>query len=324
MSEPVSGRIIMCQGSGCVACPDGSRAAVTIVTPSGACLACCDGCARYMYGNLPQYYRILPLSEWYDQYEDAKASAAVSGIVECEVVSEPAAQASREAPEGAGALPAAPPRKAPREIQESAARMPPHQHGYPGAAQGTSASSPAEPGGRAIGRHRASRSSDRARSAGRNSTAIVAGLLSVAASWAIGIFLISWANHLGARDYTYDVIPWALWGAFFVAAPLLALALRVIAAIAKAAAAEHRRYREWKASLPPEQRMAVELAEAAAMAAAAVAMHEHHKRTDARLTSSAMGCTMPDGHTPRPSQRIASYRQQDPQAPAPSARDPGD
>jgi hypothetical protein len=62
--------------------------------------------------------------------------------------------------------------------------------------------------------------------------------------------------------------------------------------------------------LTPEQRTAVELAEATAMTAAAVALWERHKRVDARLTSSVMGRTMPDGHTMRPSDRIASYRQQ--------------
>jgi hypothetical protein len=83
----------------------------------------------------------------------------------------------------------------------------------------------------------------------------------------------------------------------------------VIAGIAKAAAGEHRRYHEWKASLLPEQRMAVELAKAAALTAAAIAMWERHKRVDARLTSSVMGRTMPDGHTMRPADRLASYRQ---------------
>ena len=49
--------------------------------------------------------------------------------------------------------------------------------------------------------------------------------------------------------------------------------------------------------------------------AAAIAMQERHKRTDARLTSSVRGRTMPDSHTLRPSQRIAHYRQQPPQEP---------
>lgn len=131
----------------------------------------------------------------------------------------------------------------------------------------------------------------------------------------LGIFLVSWGNHLSATDYTYDVIPWALWGTFFIAAPLLVLALQVIVGVAKAAAAEHRRYVAWKETLPHEQRAAIELAEAAALTAAAIAAHERHKRTNARLSASVMGYTMPDGRTPRPSQRIAAYQQQAPRAP---------
>jgi hypothetical protein len=124
-----------------------------------------------------------------------------------------------------------------------------------------------------------------------------------------GIFLVSWGNHLAAQNYYYSVLPWGFWGAFFIALPVIALAIVVVAAIAHVAAGEHRQYRAWKASLPPEERMAVELAEAAALTAAAIAWHEHNKRVDARLTSSVMGYTMPDGHTMRPSDRIASYQQ---------------
>jgi hypothetical protein len=75
----------------------------------------------------------------------------------------------------------------------------------------------------------------------------------------------------------------------------------VIVEAAQAAPAEHRRYREWKAGLPPEQRPVVELAEAAALAA--VSLHERHKRVDAQLTASVVRNTMPDGITPRPTQR---------------------
>ena len=46
------------------------------------------------------------------------------------------------------------------------------------------------------------------------------------------------------------------------------------------------------------------------MTAAAIAMRKHHRRTDTRLTSSVMGHTMPDGHTMRPTDRLAAYRQQ--------------
>jgi len=143
----------------------------------------------------------------------------------------------------------------------------------------------------------------------------------MAASVALGIFLVSWGNHLAAQNYDYDVAPRGTWGAFFLALPLIVGVAWLLAAIVRTAAAEHQRYRAWKARLTPEQRAAVELAEAAATAAV-VAMWEHHKRTDARLTSSVMGRTMPDGHTPRPSQRIEAYRQQAPLAPGPVAQDP--
>jgi hypothetical protein len=135
-------------------------------------------------------------------------------------------------------------------------------------------------------------------------------IAAAANSEGLGIFLVTWGNQLSARDYCCKVIPWALRGAFFIAAPLLALALRVIAAIAKDAAAEHRCCQSWKATLTPEQRAAVEVAETAAAAAAAIAMWEHHKRVDAGLTSSVMGRTMPDGHTLRPLDKMAAYRQQ--------------
>jgi hypothetical protein len=110
----------------------------------------------------------------------------------------------------------------------------------------------------------------------------------------LGVALIGWGNHLSAQDYNYDVVPWGCWGAFFIALPFIAGAIRLLAAIAHVAAGEHRQYRAWKASLPPEERMAVELAEAAALTAAAIAWHEHNKRVDAQLTSSVMGYTMPD------------------------------
>jgi hypothetical protein len=120
---------------------------------------------------------------------------------------------------------------------------------------------------------------------GKQALAIAAA----AGSEGLGVALISWGNHLSAQDYTYDVVPWGFWGAFFIALPVIALANVVVAAIAKAAAAEHQRYRAWKTSLPPEQRMAVELAEAAAMTAAAVAWHAHNKKVDARLSASVIG-----------------------------------
>jgi hypothetical protein len=127
---------------------------------------------------------------------------------------------------------------------------------------------------------------------GKQALAIAAA----AGSEGLGVALISWGNHLSAENYYYDVVPWGFWGAVFIALPVIAPAIVVVAGITRAVATEHRRYREWKAALTPEQRAAVGLAEAAALTAAAIAMWEHHKRVDARLTSSVMGRTMPDGH----------------------------
>jgi hypothetical protein len=112
---------------------------------------------------------------------------------------------------------------------------------------------------------------------------------SAMASVALGVFLISRGNHLSAQDYNYDVIPWGFWGSFFMALPVIAGAIWLGAAVVRAAAAERQRYRAWKATLAPEQRMAVELSETAALTAAAVAWHQHHKRLDARLSASVMG-----------------------------------
>jgi len=131
----------------------------------------------------------------------------------------------------------------------------------------------------------------------------------------VGVFLITWGNYLASREGTYSNAPWSFWGVVFILMPMWAGIGWVVTEVVKFSAQQHRRYREWKASLTPQQRAAVDLAEAAAMTAAAIAMQERHKRTDARLTSSVMGRTMPDGHTLRPSQRIAYYRQHPPREP---------
>jgi len=49
----------------------------------------------------------------------------------------------------------------------------------------------------------------------------------------------------------------------------------VVTETVKFSAQQHRRCREWKASLTPQQRAAADLAEAAAMTAAAIAMRRH-------------------------------------------------
>jgi len=139
----------------------------------------------------------------------------------------------------AAALPAASARDAVQHApQEATAPESPHQHSL--AARGDGAATSAEPAGRAIGRHRASRSSDGAGSGGRNGVAIAAAL-SVTASWAIGIFLIFWGKHVSAQNPDYEIGPWACWGAFFVLLPLIVGAIRALAVLVRIVAEEHRR-----------------------------------------------------------------------------------
>jgi hypothetical protein len=141
---------------------------------------------------------------------------------------------------------------------------------------------------------------------GKQALAIAAA----AGSEGLGVALISWGNHLSAENYYYDVVPWGFWGAVFIALPVIALANRVVAGIARAVAAEHRRYREWKAGPAARAAGGGRAGRGGGGDRSPIAMWEHHKRVDARLTSSVMGYTMPDGHIPRPSDRIAAYRQQ--------------
>src|SRR5579859_2847620 len=91
------------------------------------------------------------------------------------------------------------------------------------------------------------------------------------ACWTGGIILIAHADQLGAQNYDYNGQPLDVAGAALILLPLIIAALWITARIAGMAAGEHSRYRAWKATLPPEQRTAVELAEAAALTAAAIA-----------------------------------------------------
>lgn len=137
---------------------------------------------------------------------------------------------------------------------------------------------------------------------------LAASALASAASWTAGIFLIVHANQLGAANYDYNGQPLDVLGVFCILLPFIGVAAWIAVRLVRAAAAEHRRYQAWKASLPPGQRAAVEAGEAVALAAAALAWHEHNKRTSARLTSSVMGRTMPDGRTPRLTQQLPPRR----------------
>ena len=259
---------------------------------SGALTLSCDECARRQYNHLPGSYRVLPLSEYRDWYAEARSQVqdAVT-VVTAEVINEASARAAAPSPAPvvprAAAISAEGPAPAPAPAPAAAVGGPP-----PGSSPGAPAAGP----GKKISRQ-------------ATRTLLGAGI-AVTACVASGIFVITWGNHLASQDGTYSNAPWSFWGVVFTLMPLWTGIGWIVTEVVKFSAQQHRRYREWKASLTPEQRAAADLAEAAAITAAAVAMWKHHKRTDARLTSSVMGRTMPDGHTMRPSDRLASYRQQ--------------
>lgn len=71
--------------------------------------------------------------------------------------------------------------------------------------------------------------------------------------------------------------------------PTLITAIWLFVVILKLAIEEHRRYRAWKATLSPQERFAVDMAEAAAMWAQHLRLREHHKRVQHKNTVSALG-----------------------------------
>ena len=275
--------ILYCENTGCLIRRRQRPAAVTLMGIwSGTLTLSCDECARMQYNHLPGSYRVLPLSEYRDWYAEARSQMHDSvAVVTAEVISEAAAPSPAPVVPQAAAISARGPAPAPAAAAS-------------GPSPGSSPGAPAAGPGKKMSRHAAR-------------TLLGAGI-AVTACVAFGVFLINWGNHLASQDGTYSSAPWIFWGVVFILMPLWAGTGWVVTQVVKFSAQQHRSYREWKASLTPQQRAAVDLAKAAAMTAAAVAMWQRHKRTDARLTSSVMGRTMPDGHTMRPTDRLASYR----------------
>ena len=279
---------ILCENTGCLIRRRQRPAAVTLASIwSGALTLSCDECARRQYNHSPGSYRVLPLSEYQDWYAQARNQMRDAvAVVTAEVIDD--ASAAPGAPSPAPVLPraAAISARGSAPAPGAVAELPPG--GSPGA--------PAAGPGKKMSRQAA--------------RMLLGAGIGVTACVAFGIFLITWGNHLASQDGTYSNAPWSFWGVVFILMPLWAGIGWVVTKVVNFSAQQHRRYREWKASLTPQQRAAADLAEAAAMTDAAMAMWEHHKRTNARLFSSVMGRTMPDGHTMRPSDRIAAYRQQ--------------
>jgi len=78
-------------------------------------------------------------------------------------------------------------------------------------------------------------------------------------------------------------------GLVMILIPLLALAVRITIDVIKLIIAESRRYRAWKRTLSPQERFAVDMAEAAAMWALHLRLREHHKRVQHKNMISALG-----------------------------------
>jgi hypothetical protein len=245
---------------------------------------CCDECARSVYNRHPGLYQLLPVSAYADRYAVAReAMYATPQTVAGKVISEAppmtGQEAVREIPAIEDALPASP-------ATQPAPEPPRQRYSLLGFAQD------GEP------RQTLSRP---------QRTVLAASLLG--ACVVLGIALLSIGNHVSTYNDAGGT-PLVVWGIFFVLMPLWAGAGWVIVKSAKFWAEQRRRYQEWKASLTPEQRAAVELGEAAAAVVATLEMIHHAREMGRRNTSSAMGYTMPDGHSPRPSQRLAALRQQ--------------
>jgi hypothetical protein len=123
---------------------------------------------------------------------------------------------------------------------------------------------------------------ERARRAGRGPaarrntarTCWTAGLASLA-SIALGIVLCSESVHMQQSFMT-------IWGVLFIALPFLISAVLLFGWILKLASAENQKLKAWKATLTPQQRLGVELAETAALYATWAGVHHHVKESRAR------------------------------------------
>jgi len=104
-----------------------------------------------------------------------------------------------------------------------------------------------------------------------------------------GIILIAEGNHLTQDTWgSYDAAGYYGWGIALILLPLVAGGIMLLFLIVASAAEEHQRYKAWKSSLTPQERLGVELGEAAALWAAHLAWREHSKKVSGRLTASVV------------------------------------
>jgi hypothetical protein len=122
---------------------------------------------------------------------------------------------------------------------------------------------------------------------------LISATVATAAGIAIGVTLLNYGWHINATQATYDNgepgQSALIWAWIFILTPLwigLGLAIR---GFARFTAEQNRRYKAWKASLPPEQRALVQMAEAAAGVAATAEMIHHARKMDRRNSERAMG-----------------------------------
>jgi hypothetical protein len=129
---------------------------------------------------------------------------------------------------------------------------------------------------------------------------IIASVLSVIVGIVMAASNVAHGNDgFSGQDPTTGNVPAELLGGVLIALPFLIGAIWLAVQVIRETARAYRQYRTWKAGLSPEDRAKVELAETAAIWGGAAILHEHRKATSARLASSVMGRTMPDGVTPR-------------------------
>jgi hypothetical protein len=289
---------LWCEGIGCRIRGRSRAAAVTLASVSlwgeiRSMMPCCDECARSVYNRHPDRYQLLPVSAYADRYAAAREAMhatpkTVAGEVISEIPSVTDHKAVREMPATEDAFPVSP---ATQPALPAAPEPPRKRYSPLGLAQG------GEP-----------------RPTFRTSHKILAWGIGLAVSIALGIFLTRVGVHENATSWTYENGEpgqgTIVWGWLFILAPLWAGIGFALRGIGRIAVAEHRRYVAWKASLTPGQRAWVNAVEVAAAVAATAEIIHHAREMNRRNTSSAMGHTMPDGYSPRPSQQLAALRQQ--------------
>jgi hypothetical protein len=245
MSSKPAGQVITCVQVGCAISTIKNPATMLISRPREPGRPTCDSCARSAFDHdVTGQLSLHPLSEYVDMFAEAKqALNATPGQV----------------------------------IRgETATGRPTRQHWDTGEAIITPVPAPAARVGNGFTAEERAARGGRDPAARRNPAATrwAAGAASLT-SLALGITLCSESVHMEQSFMT-------IWGIFFIALPFLVAGIALVIWILKLAAVEAQRYKAWKATLSPEDRRAVDLAELAALTAGAYAVHERVKHSRER------------------------------------------